>query len=677
VSSRPERPPSAGRLVDRAACRFVAGLAGWFVGVPIVLVGMLAPLGTARAQDLSPPAIAARIDALRAKPDAADALREFERIEAQLDALAAAERSHPAWHAQRVALATALCERRIAADAAGPAYEGARQRLELLRNDAPQRPPAELLPLRLCANYARAESGGDKALAAVLAEYGAIVELAGDAPRWAVERESARVYRGELLVAQGAVAEGLADLTQALRMLEALADVAATRPVRRYALTAIANAYSDAALNQHDKAIEYYRLLLADAERAAQPREQATALFNIGASQQALGQHAAAIDSLQRAMLLARQVADADTEAEALRLIGKAEAARGRLADGLTALERAVELHARHGHDERVAATQLTRGIVLLGASRAREALADLQRARREFASKDNARYLARIERELAHAHAALGQWREAFDALQQHLRWQNQLQERGQLLAAQRFRVQFDVERTEQSNRLLKLENAARAEQLRAERQISRLRNLALGLGGALLLALALATWRARRHAAQMQRIATTDELTGLPNRRALFAAAAQARDGAAGADIGVLLLDIDHFKRVNDSLGHDAGDRVLQRVAAAAATSLRRGVDTLARSGGEEFTAILPRCDAATLAALAEGLRAAVAALDVRDLGLERISVSVGATLWHGAQADRHGEGADEPIDAAIKRADEALYRSKAQGRDRVTLA
>ncbi|MCX8006353.1 MAG: GGDEF domain-containing protein, partial [Burkholderiaceae bacterium] len=257
-----------------------------------------------------------------------------------------------------------------------------------------------------------------------------------------------------------------------------------------------------------------------------------------------------------------------------------------------------------------------------------------------------------------------------AYTALEAHVRWQAQLQERAKALAAQRFRVQFDVERTEQNNRLLKLESAARGEQLAAERQISRLRNLALLLGVALLLTLAVIALRARRHAELMQRAANTDELTQLPNRRALFAAARTAMTAAAASPphgLGVLLLDIDHFKRVNDNFGHDVGDRVLQHVAQTAAGSLRRG-DTLARTGGEEFTALLPDIDADGLTQAAERLRAAVAALDLRAWGidgLERVSVSVGATLWRGPQT--HTANTGEPIDAAIKRADEALYRAK----------
>ncbi len=161
----------------------------------------------------------------------------------------------------------------------------------------------------------------------------------------------------------------------------------------------------------------------------------------------------------------------------------------------------------------------------------------------------------------------------------------------------------------------------------------------------------------------------ATTDALTGLVNRNQ-FQALAQselARQHRNGSEACLVLVDIDHFKRINDSFGHAAGDQVLVRVAQALRQGLRQG-DVLARWGGEEFLALLPATAPAAAAALAERLRQAVAALPVMlDGQTLSITVSLGVAPV----------GADADLQPATAQADRALYASKRAGRNRVSLA
>ena len=121
--------------------------------------------------------------------------------------------------------------------------------------------------------------------------------------------------------------------------------------------------------------------------------------------------------------------------------------------------------------------------------------------------------------------------------------------------------------------------------------------------------------------------------------------------------------MIDIDHFKAVNDEHGHAAGDRVLAAVAGSMREHLR-AEDQLGRLGGEEFLALLPDAGAHAAASAAEKLRGEVGALEVehdgRDLG---VTISVGWATWEG-----------ESPDELLRRADEALYEAKRAGRDRV---
>jgi two-component system cell cycle response regulator len=154
-------------------------------------------------------------------------------------------------------------------------------------------------------------------------------------------------------------------------------------------------------------------------------------------------------------------------------------------------------------------------------------------------------------------------------------------------------------------------------------------------------------------------------DALTGLANRRFILAQLAGAVSAARRHErpLSVAIIDIDHFKSVNDEHGHAAGDRVLAAVASAMREQLR-AEDQLGRLGGEEFLALLPDSNGPAAGTAAEKLRSEIAALAVehegRDLG---VTISAGWAAWEG-----------EAPEELLRRADEALYGAKRAGRDRV---
>ncbi|MBX9295882.1 diguanylate cyclase [Chromobacterium piscinae] len=165
-------------------------------------------------------------------------------------------------------------------------------------------------------------------------------------------------------------------------------------------------------------------------------------------------------------------------------------------------------------------------------------------------------------------------------------------------------------------------------------------------------------------RKAAELALQARHDALTNLHNRMAANEQLQEEhlRYKRTGAPYAVLLLDVDHFKRVNDTFGHDAGDRVLRHIADTLRNSAR-ATDFVARYGGEEFLLLLPETDAAGAAVLAEKIRAAVEQSQAPDVG--RITISIGLAT---------SDAADAQPEATVKRADLALYRAKAGGRNRV---
>lgn len=162
-----------------------------------------------------------------------------------------------------------------------------------------------------------------------------------------------------------------------------------------------------------------------------------------------------------------------------------------------------------------------------------------------------------------------------------------------------------------------------------------------------------------------EVQRLARVDELTGLANRRTLEEALEHevARAGRSGEPVSVVMFDIDHFKQVNDTYGHQRGDAVLRLMGQVLAESVRQ-VDLPARYGGEEFALVLPNCPTANAVSLAEQVRRAVTA------SAAHLALTVSAGV---ATMPVHAHTGEE----LMRTADEALYQSKHSGRDRVSVS
>ena len=162
----------------------------------------------------------------------------------------------------------------------------------------------------------------------------------------------------------------------------------------------------------------------------------------------------------------------------------------------------------------------------------------------------------------------------------------------------------------------------------------------------------------------------ATHDSLTGLWNRPAILDVLHRelARAKRQGTSVGIAMADLDHFKQVNDTYGHAAGDTVLRK-AARRMLSVTRAYDTLGRYGGEEFLIVIPRCDEQGILGKGERIRSRVCekAISLPE-GTVPVTISVGVTVAYPFN--------ETDAEAYIRVADEALYRAKAQGRNRVEL-
>ncbi len=217
-------------------------------------------------------------------------------------------------------------------------------------------------------------------------------------------------------------------------------------------------------------------------------------------------------------------------------------------------------------------------------------------------------------------------------------------------------------IELLNKQNQVLTLEQQVTAKSAQANR-------LLIALLAVLLASIAYWAFKVKRMQVSFRHLAETDALTGISNRHHFTrrATAVLEQSRKANEQVGLVMVDLDHFKTINDRFGHATGDWALKAVAQACQQVCRRG-DLLGRLGGEEFAFLLVGCDADTGVALAEECRRRIAAIDTLPAGHRfQITASFGVA---GSRNCGHG------FDALLAKADDALYLSKRDGRDRVSV-
>ncbi|HEX8252405.1 MAG TPA: diguanylate cyclase [Thermoanaerobaculia bacterium] len=458
----------------------------------------------------------------------------------------------------------------------------------------------------------------------------------------------ALALRGELRHYRGQFDAAIDDLQKAYAYGE-------TPKQKRYALNAIANLYADRRVAAYDRAIEYYRQVLASNEQSGDEAGIATAHYNIGAALDTKGDPVAALAEYERALAMEQKRGDAGSIADVQRALGVTLNKLGRSTEALAMLEPALAHFEKNEDAESIAQVRLARGSVLLRLGRSAEGLRDLEAARAHFKTTGSNRFLEKAEEERAKALAAAGNWRAAYEARGEQMAVREKLSVRARDEHVSRLRVQFETEKKEQENRALV--------------HIRQLQRVAIGLSAIIIVFLIYLALRHLATARRMRDLALTDELTKLPNRRHVLTFAEEQLKAARaeGKSFSMLALDIDHFKRINDTYGHDAGDVVLRRVADTCQSMLRQH-DKMGRTGGEEFMVVLPDTNAMRAAEVAERLRVAVEVTNFNDIadGL-RITISVGVSEWN----------TNDDFSAVAKRADDRLYHAKETGRNRVAFA
>ena len=513
--------------------------------------------------------------------------------------------------------------------------------------------------LLACRGYHRQLLGN---MAGAGEDYDAALTLAR---RLGDERQRADILslRGEMYSYQGELAEGLMDLIDAHLRYEALGLEAKGRE----GLANIANAYRRMGL--YERAESYFKelehdyrqlgveeylvdihsqqgLLYIDTEEydKALPLMAEAERYYMGSNQEGV----LAWSRIELATILQKQ--------------GKPDQAMIKLDQA------AASLHQGEGADSvTLGHWHLVMAEVLEALNRPGEALRHLDEAEPIFTREQNLRFLARVHETRARVLERQGHIQSALTSLKTYVETRQALELRLREQRSLQMRFEFDLARKELENQTLRSQQQLQAEKLKQLQERRYWQYLVVAL---LLVVMGTLVVHQRGRTRKMQRLAMTDELTGIHNRRQIQAKGrkwfTQARE--EGKPLCVLLLDVDHFKKVNDQLGHHVGDRVLTAVAQCIEEQLR-SLDRVGRNGGEEFLVLLPDTLLNEAVEVAERIRQAVARLEIEGVPADHpIRISIGCAQY---------KPEDDNLGELVRRADEAMYEAKLAGRNRVMTA
>jgi diguanylate cyclase (GGDEF)-like protein len=420
-------------------------------------------------------------------------------------------------------------------------------------------------------------------------------------------------------------------------------------------------------LGYPDKAREYLAQSIEHEERVGDHSGLFASILQLGYADQEAGHDDKALASQQRGLQIATALGDRFSVGSANLAIASVQNDLHHNEDALIALQKAEADFSAIADAGDEGMVQFERARALAGLGQQQKALDDYNHAEAAFDASGNPRYQEMLHEAKAQTLEAGGQSAAALAEFKRYIKAHDEVQHQRADQQAQMLREQFDSDRSRLENARLRAEQALKERQLEALQGVRAWQQTAMGLLAVLLGLLALQVIRQLRKLRSWKRMASIDPLTGVANRRGVehFTRAAMRQARAQREPLAVLALDIDRFKSINDRFGHSVGDRVLQHIAQACNEALRDR-DLLGRIGGEEFLAVLPQSTLAQAADIAERLRCLVEALAAEDLpaGL-RITISVGFAEM-------------TPQDAGFadleRRADDALYRAKAEGRNRI---
>ena len=470
-----------------------------------------------------------------------------------------------------------------------------------------------------------------------------------------------QIRKGGMLNTLNRSAEALDLFTQAHAAFEKIGDTLSMSSALS-AMASVSYRGPDTPRPEIERAIALLEQANALLDPVAHPRDVLQLTANLAMYYVALRDLASARTRFEHCLVMAGAWRDLSMLNYCHKGLGTLARDEGRYDEALEHLAQALPARHENANPQQILTTYLTIADVHSLKGERGRAHASLALAARLLPLLDSPKVEARYHLRAAEIHARLGASAEAYRAMVDLRRAERAANEADNKKLSEELKIRFDTRLKDKENDLLRAEKQA----FEAKRTA-----MVLGLVLSLLVAGGLGLYLVRqvRQKRQFADLALHDELTGAHNRRSILDFARLHWSGRRAGDMGlaVAMLDIDRFKSVNDTYGHEVGDAVLIAFARACQSRLRHE-DRLGRYGGEEFLVVMPATKAAEIPVIFERLRSAVQALQIPGLPPEvRLTFSMG-----GAQTQGH----IETLDQLIKAADTAMYKAKQAGRDRVVV-
>ncbi len=437
-------------------------------------------------------------------------------------------------------------------------------------------------------------------------------------------------------------------------------------------------------LGNYDLALEHFERARQAALVEGNQRYVIMALNEIGNVHVMRRQFAAALVSKESSLALARKHGEAELLANCLHDMGELLLREGDAARALPLVREALAIDRKLNHKRGIVLALFTVADCQQRLGRANEAIVALDEARLLAEKEGQDKDLSDILRLSSVVHEARGDLRQALAFQRRYQELRERLFNEEKTRQTAEMQTRFQVEKKQRENELLKQEKKIAALALGKQRSqrdfLFFAALLVLLLAGALLLGfrskaranrwleeansrIAAQQGKLEKAYYQMEELARRDQLTGLPNRRAALEAIEreEKRFQRSNKPFSLVMSDLDGFKTVNDTLGHDAGDFVLREAAGIFTRSLR-AQDMVARWGGDEFLFLLPETDAEGARVIGEAVKERIAGHDFR---FARQALKL--TMSTGAATFRSGLSAED----CLREADQAMYRSRGNGR------
>jgi len=510
--------------------------------------------------------------------------------------------------------------------------------------------PVQLSNIQLCRANALSKKGD--ALGAEK-EY---IQLLAEA-RAANDKEQ----EGDVLFDYGKFHSYQSNYARALEDLQAAQSIFTTLKNKnkvRITLNSIAILYGR--IGEDKKSIEYFQEVLKQNRLLGKKRNEAVVLYNLGRRYEAVKDFTSALESYQASLKIHQELKNTTSEAVLEKALGGLYNLKHQPQKALGFLKKSLQVFEQKGVVKSISQVHIEMAIAYRELKQYTLATQELKKAEAYFGAQASLTQ----KRDLAEQQNLLfkdqGVWQEAYKKLKEFKELSDEISEKQK--GEQLLRQQLNFE-----TNALRKDNELKEQRLQDSNRIRSLQLVAMFLGALLGFASCVFLIRQVKLARRMKVLAHTDELTKIANRRHVLTYGEELLTQCREHNLpfSVLLLDIDFFKKVNDTFGHAIGDIVLSKTAQICASALRKG-DCIGRFGGEEFLVVLPGSSAKEAAEVAERICTKVAVANLSDIHPElRVTISVGAA------SDLTAAASLEELTAA---ADEALYHVKHNGRNGV---